>query len=167
MRNGATTAAWHPTTRAGRTRSIPYCVATALHKPSVGYEDFDEPRASDPAVASLMANIAVAEDPRLTKAYPAKSGCVIDISLSDGSAIRGSRDYPKGDPADPLSDAEIEDKFRRYFFFGQDPSEAGRIIERIWALDRQSDIEWLTSPLKRRREGLPARHINGGVTPCG
>ena len=166
MRNGATTAAWHPTTRAGRTHSIPYCVATALLKPSVVYEDFDEPRASDPAVTSLLANIAVAEDTGLSEAYPSKSGCVIDISLSDGSTIRRSRDYPKGDPADPLSDAEIEDKFRRYFFFVQSPSEAGVIIERLWALDRQTDIEWLTSPLKRRMEGLPARHTNGGMTPC-
>jgi 2-methylcitrate dehydratase len=166
MRNGATTAAWHPTTRAGRTHSIPYCVATALLKPSVAYEDFDEPRASDPGVRSLMANITVDEDAGLSKAYPSKSGCVIDISLSDGSTVRGSRDYPKGDPADPLSDAEIEDKFRRYFFFAQSSAEAGVIIERLWALERQTDIEWLTSPLKRRMEGLPARHANGGITPC-
>jgi len=113
-----------------------------------------------------MANIAVAEDTGLSKSYPSKSGCVIDISLSDGSTIRGSRDYPKGDPADPLSDAEIEDKFQRYFFFAQSPSEAEVIIERLWALDRQTDIEWLTSPLKRRMEGLPARRINEGMTPC-
>jgi 2-methylcitrate dehydratase len=155
-RNGATAAAWHPTTRAGRTHSIPYCVATALLKPSVAYEDFDEPRASDPGLTSLMAKIAVAEDSGLSKDYPTKSGCVIEVALADGSTVRGSRDYPKGDPGDPLSDREIEDKFRQYFFFGEGPAEAGDIIDRLWALDRQPDLDWLTGPLKRRMDELPA-----------
>jgi 2-methylcitrate dehydratase len=155
-RNGATAAAWHPTTRAGRTHSILYCVATALLKPSVAYEDFDEPRASDPSLTSLMAKIAVAEDPGLSRAYPAKSGCMIDVSLEDGSTARGSRDYPKGDPNDPLSDGEIEDKLRQYFFFADGPSEVGMIIDRLWTLDQQTDLDGLIAPLKRRMEGLPA-----------
>jgi 2-methylcitrate dehydratase len=155
-RNGATAAAWHPTTRAGRTHSIPYCVATALLKPSVAYEDFDEPHASDQALTSLMAKIAVAEDPGLSQAYPAKSGCVIEVTLEDGSTVRGSRDYPKGDPNDPLSDGEIEDKLRQYFFFASGPSEVGMIIDRLWTLDQQTDLDWLTRPLKRRMAGLPA-----------
>ena len=165
MRNGATTAAWHPTTRAGRTHSIPYCVATALLKPSVVYEDFDEPRASDPAVSRCW---RISPLPRIRS----QRGLSVKVRMRDRHFPIGRldhseiRDYPKGDPADPLSDAEIEDKFRRYFFFVQSPSEAGVIIERLWALDRQTDIEWLTSPLKRRMEGLPARHTNGGMTPC-
>lgn len=104
-----------------------------------------------------MAKIAVAEDPGLSKDYPGKSGCVIEVALTDGSTVRGSRDCPKGDPADPLSDREIEDKFRQCFFFGQSPSEAGDIIDRLWALDRQTDLDWLTEPLKRRMDEVPAR----------
>ena len=151
-RNGATDAAWKPTTRAGRTHSIAYCVATALLKPSVAYEDFDEPRALDPGLTSLMARTTIAEDPALTKAYPGKSGCALEVTLADGTTLQASRDYPKGDPADPLSDAEIEDKFRRYFFFGESSSEADVIIKRVWALDSQTDLAWLTAPLKRRIE---------------
>jgi 2-methylcitrate dehydratase len=156
IREGAGAAAWHPTTRAGRTHSIPCCVATALLKPSVTYEDFDEPRASDAALTALMARIAVAEDPGLSKAYQEKSPCVIDISLANGATVTGWRDYPKGDPADPLSDREVEDKLRQYFFFAESVSEAEAIIERLWALDRQTDIDWLIRPLKRRMSGLPA-----------
>ncbi len=88
-----------------------------------------------------MAKIAVAEDPGLSKAYPGKSGCTIEVSLADGSTVRESRDYPKGDPADPLSDSEIEDKFRQYFFFAESPAEAGAVIDRLWTLDRQTDLD--------------------------
>jgi 2-methylcitrate dehydratase len=152
VRNGATAASWKPTARAGRTHSIAYCVATAMLKPSVEYEDFDEPRASDRDLTSLMAKIAVAEDQALSKAYPKKCGCSIAVTLADGTTLQAARDYPKGDPADPLTDAEIEAKFRQYFFFAESASEADAIINRLWTLDRQTSLDWLIAPLKQRVE---------------
>jgi len=148
-RNGALSSAQNPTSRAGRTHSIPYCVATALLKP-VSYEDFDESRASDPDLIELIKRIHVVNDPELTKAYPVKSRCVIEITLKDGTSIRGDRDYPKGDPGDPLSDHEIEKKLKTYFFFAANDSEKGAIIEKLWKLEEQSNLDWLISPLKRR-----------------
>ena len=148
-RNGALPSAQNPTSRAGRTHSIPYCVATALLKP-VSYEDFDESRASDPDLVQLIKRIHVVSDPELTKAYPAKSRCVSEITLKDGTNILGERDYPKGDPGDPLSDHEIEEKLKTYFFFAANDSEKGAIIERLWKLEEQSNLDWLISPLKRR-----------------
>ena len=148
-RNGALLSAQNPTSRAGRTHSIPYCVATALLKP-VSYEDFDESRASAPDLIELIKRIHVVNDPELTKAYPVKSRCVIEITLKDGTNIRGDRDYPKGDPGDPLSDHEIEEKLKTYFFFAANDSEKGAIIEKLWKLEEQSNLDWLISPLKRR-----------------
>jgi 2-methylcitrate dehydratase len=126
--------------------------ATAMLKPSVEYEDFDEPRASDRDLTSLMAKIAVAEDQALSKAYPKKCGCSIAVTLADGTTLQAARDYPKGDPADPLTDAEIEAKFRQYFFFAESASEADAIINRLWTLDRQTSLDWLIAPLKQRVE---------------
>ncbi|MBN2294608.1 MAG: MmgE/PrpD family protein [Pirellulales bacterium] len=148
-RNGALLGAWKPTSRAGRTHSIPYCVATALLK-RVSYEDFDEPRAEDPDLVELINRIRVVNDPELTKAYPAKSRCVIELTLKDGTSIRADRDYPKGDPGDPLSDREIEEKLETYFFFAANDSEKSEIIEKLWKLEEQSNLKWLISPLKRR-----------------
>ena len=118
------------------------------------YEDFDEPRASDRDLTSSMAKIAVAEDQALSKAYPEKSGCSIAVTLADGTTLQAARDYPKGDPADPLTDAEIEDKFRQYFFFAESSSEADAIINRLWTLDHQTSLDWLIAPLKRRVEAI-------------
>lgn len=148
-RNGALSSAQNPTSRAGRTHSIPYCVATALLKP-VSYEDFDESRASNPDLIELIKRIHVVNDQELTKTYPAKSRCVIEITLKDGTNIRGARDYPKGDPGDPLSDHEIEEKLKTYFFFAANDSEKGAIIEKLWKLEEQANLDWLISPLKRR-----------------
>jgi 2-methylcitrate dehydratase len=149
FRNGALPTAYHPTSRAGRTHSIPYCVATALLKP-VKYEDFDEPHASDDALNQLMAKVKVVEDPEIDKAYPAKSKCVITVTLTDSSTIQAERDYPKGDPNDPLSDREIEEKLSDYFFFATNKAEQDEVIECLWKLEEQISLDWLVAPLKRR-----------------
>ncbi len=89
-------------------------------------------------------------DPEINSAYPAQSRCVITAILTDGSTVRAERDYPKGDPNDPLSDKEIEEKLSDYFFFATNKNERDEVIECIWKLEEQANLEWLIDPLKRR-----------------
>ena len=149
FRNGALPTAHHPTSRAGRTHSIPYCVATALLK-SVKYEDFDEPRALEQDLNQLMPKIQVLRDSEIEKNYPEKSMCIISVTMTDGSTIQARRDWPKGDPNDPLSNSQIEEKFSEYFFFAENQDEKYDMIENFWKLEDKTSLDWLISPLKRR-----------------
>ena len=142
--------AWQPDSRAGRTHSLPYCVAAVLAKGSVDYHDFDEPYANDPTLNALMPKVSVSEDPAITAAFPAKSACTITVTRTDGTTETASRDCPRGDPADPMSNDEIEDKLRTYFFFANGDGAAD-VIERVAHLEQQTDIEDLVAPLKGRR----------------
>jgi 2-methylcitrate dehydratase len=147
---GAGGGAWQPDSRAGRTHSLPYCVAAVLTKGSLAYQDFDPPGADDPTLKALMANVSVAADASLTAEFPAKSPCTITVTCTDGTTETVSRDYPHGDPADPFSDSEIEDKLRAYFFFAEG-GEAATVIDRIGKLEQQSVVDGLLAPLMRRR----------------
>jgi len=149
IRNGAILSSYHPGSRAGRSHSIPYCVSLALLKP-VEYEDFGEAHVHNVVLNDLMAKVKVFEDPRMTRDYPAKTSCRMTITLADGSTIRASRDYPRGDPQDPLSDLELESKLRKYFLSGDD-AEADRVIDFLWRLEEQRHLDVLLAPLKRRR----------------
>ncbi len=88
---------------------------------------------------------------QMTKAYPAKSPCRITVTLTDRTTIQCERDYPRGDPHDPLSDQELESKFRKYFFFAENKAEQDEVIDRLWNLEREESLDWLLAPLKRRR----------------
>jgi 2-methylcitrate dehydratase len=147
---GAGEGAWEPDSRAGRTHSLPYCVATVLAKGSLAYQDFDAPAADDPTLKALMPKVSVAADASLTAEFPAKSPCAITFTRADGTTETASRDFPRGDPADPLSDAEIEDKLRTYFFFAEG-DEAAAVIDRIGKLEQQPAVDELLAPLIRRR----------------
>ena len=150
FRNGGREAAARPTSRAGRTHSIAYCVATALLKP-IAYDDFDEPRSRDADLQRLLARVSVTEDESLTAAYPAASPCEISVTLADGSTVSARREVPVGDPSDPLTDDDLTAKLREYFFFAANAAEREDVIARLWDLENQDDISWLAGPLERRR----------------
>ncbi|MEZ5116991.1 MAG: MmgE/PrpD family protein [Candidatus Nanopelagicales bacterium] len=147
-RNGATAAAAHPTSRAGRTHSIPYCVATALLG-RVAYEDFDKPCSSDPTLQSLMGKVRVVVDDEMDAGYPQGAPCAITVTLSDGATVEARRDRPVGDPGDPLTDAQLEAKLRQQLFF-VDEQEQDVVIACLQTLEARPDVQPLLAPLRRR-----------------
>jgi 2-methylcitrate dehydratase len=150
VKNGAAEGAYQPESRAARTHSIPYSVATALLKP-IEYADFDEPRSRDETLQTLMAKVTVVEDPALNAAYPATATCEISVTFADGSTSTRRRDVPREDPADPLSDDDLSAKLRTHFDFARDDLEREDVISRLWRLEDQPDVDWLLEPLLRRQ----------------
>ncbi|MEM9212460.1 MAG: MmgE/PrpD family protein, partial [Pseudomonadota bacterium] len=142
--------AWKPDSRAGRTHSLPYCIAAVLIKGSIAYQDFDEPFSEDALLKAIMAKIKVSEDPAMTAAFPKNSSCSVAVTNQDGSVLSASRDHPHGDPADPLTDAEIDNKFREYFFFAQGDEQTD-VLEMLKTLDQQANLDGIIEPLTRRR----------------
>ena len=144
-------AAYRPVSRAGRTHSLPYCVAVALVKKTVEYESFNDGfLGKEEAVARLIPKIAVAEDVHMTRTYPDGSPCRIEVTLKSGETIRLSREFPRGDPHDPLTDREIEEKVEECMTHLASRDEVRTIIERIWELEREDSVDWLVAPLKQR-----------------
>jgi 2-methylcitrate dehydratase len=155
MDNGATEGAFNPVSRAGRTHSIPYCVAAALVMKTIDYSYFDDEFAEKKtAVSRLINKIKVVENPGMTKKYPDGAPCTINIKMDDGTVISRSRDFPKGDPNDPLSDEELEEKARLNMAYVMDENTADTIISRIWNVESEKRIDWLLEPLKHNmKEG--------------
>lgn len=91
--------------------SVPYCVAIAAMDRAVGQAQFLAGRVLDPAVQDLLARSETVADPELNKLYPDKFPARVTITMKDGRRLTETRYFPKGDPQDPLSPAEIESKF--------------------------------------------------------
>ena len=97
--------------------SIAYCVAAALLEGRVGLDQFSSERftpdgVSRGAIRNLLERIRVAVADDLTAKYPAAWPARLAVTLRDGSVLAGSSDYPRGNPENPVSDGELEDKFR-------------------------------------------------------
>ncbi|WP_084600698.1 MmgE/PrpD family protein [Methanolacinia paynteri] len=154
IRNAATEGAFNPVSRAGRTHSIPYCVAAALVMKTIEYSCFDDDFAEkETEVGSLMKKVRVVENAGMNGKYPDGAPCSITVRMNDGTTFSGNRDFPKGDPHDPLSDKELEEKARLNIACVMDDKTADGIIGRIWNIESEERIDWLVAPLKRRMTG--------------
>jgi 2-methylcitrate dehydratase len=102
---------WRPTTRETADHSLPYIVAATLVDGGFSDAIFAPARFCDPRILALADRITVTEDPAFTRLFPAQFRCRVEISLRDGTRRVAGLGVPHGHHDDPLTDAEVEQKF--------------------------------------------------------
>jgi 2-methylcitrate dehydratase PrpD len=90
--------------------SLRYVVASALVHGSVRLAAYEPARLGDPATRALMERMTVAVDPELDAAFPGQRAARIEIQTLDGRRLTHLQPNRKGDPEQPLSDAELDSK---------------------------------------------------------
>lgn len=98
--------------------STPYAVALAIVKGSCGYADYNEDNLNDYWIKNLTRKVRVIEDDNLTAQSPAVRGARVSICLKNGEEFEATCLYPKGEPENPLTQEELENKFRGLAIYG-------------------------------------------------
>ncbi|MFQ6029629.1 MAG: MmgE/PrpD family protein [Dehalococcoidia bacterium] len=138
---------WHPKTRETADHSIPYLVAVALQDGEVTPESFSLEKIQDPAIHSLISRMNVEEDPEYSGRYPEETNCRLEITTADGQQLTTHSAYPKGHPRNPMSDADIEAKFRNLSAGLITQEQCNRALSLLWSLEEQPDLEELLDTL--------------------
>ena len=120
--------------------SVPYCVAIAATDRAVGQAQFAPGRVMDPAVQDLLSRTETVADPELNKLYPDKFPARVTITLKDGRKLTETRYFPKGDPQDKLTPAEIEAKFLSNTAPRVGEAAAREIVAQVRGLAGQADL---------------------------
>jgi 2-methylcitrate dehydratase len=102
---------WDPRSRETADHSPPYLVAAALVDGAITDRTFTPGRYRDPTILELVEKIHLIEDPEATALFPGSFKVRIDVRLHSGELIITEGRDPKGHPANPMSDGEIEGKF--------------------------------------------------------
>lgn len=139
---------WNPVTREAADHSMPYLIAVALADGELTVDSCATERLADPALRDLMRKIVVRHDPELTRRHggevplwPSRLG----IELSDGRRLGVEAGPPKGHPLNPMSDAELEDKYWRLAERALPRRSAERLLDTMQSLERLADIGELTA----------------------
>ncbi|MDR3633874.1 MAG: MmgE/PrpD family protein [Isosphaeraceae bacterium] len=141
---------WHPKTRETADHSLPYCTAVALVDGDVSTRQFEPARLADPALLDLVKRTVVVEDANLTAEYPAAIPNRVRVTLSDGRTLQSTVRHPPGHDKNPLSDAQLRQKFDGLVVPVLGPDRAQEIWERVSRIEDDPKpheaIALLTSP---------------------
>ena len=134
---------WRPTTRETADHSIPYVVACALARGGVKREDLDESQLADPDIRRLLGILTVEEDPECVAAWPDACMNRVTVRFSDGSRESKSVRYYRGHAMNPMTDGELEEKFRDQAGSVITQADADALLKAIWELDEAGSPEAL------------------------
>jgi 2-methylcitrate dehydratase len=131
---------YDPHTKETADHSLPYVIAAAIAERQVTPLQFTMEKIMDPAIRAQLNKIVVVADPEIEKVFPALQRVAVTITATDGREFSKQLDYPKGDPRNPLTDKEVEEKFEALAGPVMTPQAQRRAIDAIWNLERQSSV---------------------------
>ncbi len=139
---------WQPATRETADHSFPYCAAVALLHGHVTLQSFGPKRLQDPAVRDLMKKVRVVRQPEFVGRYPKTMPTRITVKTEAEKPYVSQVDLPVGHPSNPMSDRDLEAKFRRLAAGRLTRPRIDQLIEFVWDLDQVKDIGTLMPLLK-------------------
>jgi 2-methylcitrate dehydratase len=139
---------YDPHTKETADHSLPYVIAAALVDRQVTPAQFEMKKIMDPTIRAQLKKVEVVADPEIEKVFPALQRVIVHITTTDGRKFSKQLDYPKGDPRNPLSDAEIEEKFCALAGDVLSPKAQGKLIDAIWNLEKCTSVSKLMALMK-------------------
>jgi len=104
--------------------SIPFSMAVAILMGKAGLEEFDVEQINSPDLQKVLDKVEANEDPELSAKVPAQRAARLAISTIDGKVYKAFVTLPKGEPENPISEAELMNKFRDLATYsGMNPEE--------------------------------------------
>jgi 2-methylcitrate dehydratase PrpD len=125
--------------------SLPFLVASALTHGSIRLDAYTPQRLGDPIVGALMKRITVALDPEIDALFPRQRAARLAVQLADGRVLDHFQPHRVGDPDLPLSDADLDTKFRELAVPVIGEAGAGRLLAQLWTLDEAPNLDFTRS----------------------
>src|SRR3954466_8823593 len=120
--------------------SLPYVIAAALVDRQVTPVQFTMEKIMDPTIRAQLKKVEVVADPEIEKVFPALQRVIVNITTTDGRTLTKQLDYPKGDPRNPLSDQEIEEKYAALADGVLSKGAQKKLKEAIWNLENLGSV---------------------------
>jgi 2-methylcitrate dehydratase len=131
---------WHPANRETADHSMPYTAAVALMYGTVEPRHFGAEYWRDPRLLELVQKVKVGVSEEANRRAPEAMLSIVEVVTSRGERFTAAVPYHRGHFKNPMTDQEVEAKFRA---LAQDvlmPAQADALLERLWNVDQVKDI---------------------------
>jgi len=131
---------YDPRSKETADHSLPYVIAAAIAERQVTPLQFTDAKIMDPTIRAQLNKVEVVADPEIEAAFPELQKVIVKITTTDGKEFTKQVDYPKGDPRNPLTDAEVEEKYEALAEPVLSADKRKKIKDAVWGLDKLSTI---------------------------
>jgi 2-methylcitrate dehydratase len=139
---------YDPRSKETADHSLPYVIAAAIADRQVTPLQFTDEKIFDPRIRAQLSKVKVEADPEIEALFPRLQRVKVRIATVDGRSFEKQIDYPTGDPRNPLTDREIEEKFDALAEEVLSADRRRRVREAIWNLERLDSITRLMALLQ-------------------
>jgi 2-methylcitrate dehydratase len=147
---------YDPHTKETADHSLPYCIAAAVADRQVTPLQFTMGKIMDPSIRAQLNKVKVVGDPDVEKVFPALQRVIVKITTTDGRTFEKQLDFPKGDPRNPLSDHEVEEKFHALAEPIMTKAARTKVIDAIWSLEKQDSVTKVMELMKADQKAAAA-----------
>ena len=123
-------------------------IAAAIAERQVTPVQFEMNKIMDPTIRAQLKKVEVVADPEIEKVFPALQRVIVNLTTTDGRTFTKQLDYPKGDPRNPLSDAEVEEKFAALAEGVLSEGAQKKLKNAIWNLEKAGSVSKLMALMK-------------------
>jgi 2-methylcitrate dehydratase len=139
---------YDPQSKETADHSLPYVIAAALAERQVTPAQFEMKKIMDPTIRAQLKKVEVVADPEIEKVFPALQRVIVNLTTVDGRTFTKQLDYPKGDPRNPLTDAEVEEKFAALAEGVLSDGAQKKLKNAIWNLEKAGSVSKLMGLMK-------------------
>jgi 2-methylcitrate dehydratase len=134
---------YEPTSRETADHSLPYCVARAILDRKVTTNTFNHEKINDPVLKTIIHKIKGEASAEFEKLFPEKQPSRVTIKTISGNEHSVYLEYPKGDPREPMSMTDLENKFNSLVADRVPESRRGRLKDQIFECDLLSARDFM------------------------
>lgn len=142
---------YDPRSKETADHSLPYVIAAAIVDRQVTPAQFEPDKIMDPRIRAQLEKVEVTADPDIEAVFPELQRVIVTITTTGGDELTEQLDYPKGDPRNPLTDEEIEEKFDALAAPVLSDGARTRLKEAVWKLDKLESVSALMQMCKADR----------------
>ncbi|MBI2303426.1 MAG: MmgE/PrpD family protein [Chloroflexi bacterium] len=121
--------------------SAQYTLAVAIQEGNALPDQYSPDKIGDPQILDLAHRVEITVDPEIDRVYPGLFANKVEILLRNGRSHLMRVDYPMGSTENPMTETEIEAKFRSLAGKVIDDHKASRVVQIANALE---DLKGIT-----------------------
>jgi 2-methylcitrate dehydratase len=126
---------WRPQTHETADHSIPYAAGVVLMYGTIEDEHYADPYLHDPRLLDLVSRVHVLPSDEADRVELEINLCDLEVVLRSGARRSFRVEYHRGHWKNPMSDAEVEEKFRALARRQLKAAQTDDLLRQLWALE--------------------------------